>query len=134
MVSLITVSKQKPKGTAIKELALADKLNTKEGIAVLNIFDIMNNFDNDINHAEVIKIVHRLIMSKPLTSIDNPSSTGEFEDMGNGWLVSTRCKNVQSLDDGSTWIDMSNPPSLFKIIMSKIFKIKLTIEFPYTIE
>lgn len=130
MASLINLNKSKPNGWAIKELALSHLLNTKEGIEALKIYESLNaNNYNPATLKQIMLITMALQNQVPLSRLENPIDTNEFEKLSDTWLVSTRCKSVQSYDNGKTWLDIDKKTPFFKML----FHIKDQIKFPYLV-
>jgi hypothetical protein len=109
---------------SVKELALANLLNTEEGLLMLSIYKSLINYDLD-KKIDILYKLERLCKNLPISSLDNPMYTCEYINHGNGVLQSTRLPSLFSNNAGYTWHDLDKKPKDYD------FWNKLSITFLY---
>jgi len=123
---------------AKRELELAgffDKDSDYGGMLGHSILDVVKKFCEQGNSgssaAISLSVLDKLLRHEPLTSLGNPTETGEYEDCtemggGNPLWQSTRDPSVFSYDNGKSWEKLANAdipfhaePYLYYIIEDK---------------
>jgi len=99
----------------MRELSLAGLLNTETGDAILEIQKILKSIDPDTT-IQVLDICNSLYYSQPISYLDHPLKSFEFQTVSNDELTlqSNRLASLFSADGGETWYDIDRSPSFRK--------------------
>ncbi len=75
-------------------------------------------------------LFQRVAAFKPLSPIEHPLKTGEYQKVGEGTLQSTRLFSLFSDDGGRTWHDINlRVPKVWKYLLGRRW---VNVAFPYS--